>query len=121
MAANPSSGQLIVGAGVLASVKRFKARSAAVVDLELIAAVAGKALRITSLFVSSGTTTATFALNYDSDSGVALDSLRELDSYSGYALAFNPAGHFIGNTGSAITCVIEGAGSVSVSGTYCEV
>lgn len=105
------------------STQRFKRAvidGAGTADLEIVAAVAGKKIRVYQVvLIASGTTTVRFE---SAAGGTALTGQLSLAVNVGFSSGFCPAGHFQTAAGQALSLEVSGA-AVSVDGwvVYAEV
>lgn len=85
-------------------------------DNTLVSAVAGKRIRVLSLFlVSAGTVTVRFE---SAASGTALTGQMTLVANTGFALPYNPGGWFETIAGDLLNLELSGAVSVDGSLSY---
>lgn len=110
---------VIAVAGADATPKFANIGAAVSGDNTIVAAVAGKKIRVVSLFV-----VAAGAVNVRFESGAggtALTGQMNLTTNSGFALPFNPVGWFETASGSLLNMELSGAVSVDGALTYIEV
>lgn len=93
---------------------KFVINKATAADHELIAAVAGKVIRVTNInFICSGTVTVTFK-----DGTTAVSGPMAFTAQTGMSPGHSPSGHFKTTAGAAFNMTLGAAVQVSGWGEY---
>jgi len=113
------TGTLMTASGTPALVKYAVIDAATSGDNSIVAAVAGKKIRVVSGFaIGAGTVTARFE---SGASGTALTGQMSIAVNTGFVLPYNPAGWFETAVGAALNLELSAAVSVDGSLSYVEV
>lgn len=117
--AQESSSMTVAGASVTPKFATIDAASAG--DNTLVAAVVGKKVRVTSLFVVNGHTS-TQTVRFESGAGgTALTGQMVLAANGGFVLPYNPNGWFETAVNTLLNLELAGATTVDGALTYIEV